>query len=427
MRVLYFSASMLMAVGSVAQTAVTEPEAVLSVSDAKAGLLAIDDEIDKLQQQLASSQLDNASEASLKHQIDKKEQARKAYIKEQGLGEFSLLGGPAYTPEMGTLVAIGGLYSFSLERQNQDLQRSNVAAFLVANKADAEMGVALRGAYNFFFHNDEVRLVGTFGVGKQTEHFWGVGFEAGEAQDSGDSTRLNPFSANLKNILGFKVAEDLYVGPILHLNYFDAGEDELPATAVDPNFEAFKDKPMAVGIGVGVQYDSRDVAVNAREGQFFKVELLGYRSTWGSDSDFDSANVEHRYYHSLAPGRVIATLNQIQWTDGDVPFYAMPELGGMRSMRGLYQGRFRDQAAAEHTAEYRHSFRLKDGSLSKHGMTVWGGIGSVAEDPSGLYDHLLYSYGIGYRYEIQPRMNLRMDLGISEYENGFYFNFTEAF
>ncbi len=41
---------------------------------------------------------------------------------------FSLLGGPAYTPEQGALIAGGGLYSFSADRTDIDLQRSSVTA-----------------------------------------------------------------------------------------------------------------------------------------------------------------------------------------------------------------------------------------------------------------------------------------------------------
>ena len=37
---------------------------------------------------------------------------------------FSFLGGPAYTPEQGLLVALGGLYSFKTDRGQQELQRS---------------------------------------------------------------------------------------------------------------------------------------------------------------------------------------------------------------------------------------------------------------------------------------------------------------
>ncbi len=44
-----------------------------------------------------------------------------------------------------------------------------------------------------------------------------------------------------------------------------------------------------------------------------------------------------------------------------------------------------------------------------------------------LAGHAIVSYGVGYRYELQPRMNIRLDLGMGRHGSAFYFNFTEAF
>jgi hypothetical protein len=76
--------------------------------------------------------------------------------------------------------------------------------------------------------------------------------------------------------------------------------------------------------------------------------------------------------------------------------------------------------------EYRHTFLKKDQSLSKHGMVGWVATGSVGEDPS-QFTKWLPNVGVGYRLEVQPRMNLRIDIGIGRESAGFYFNFNEAF
>ena len=43
----------------------------------------------------------------------------------------------------------------------------------------------------------------------------------------------------------------------------------------------------------------------------------------------------------------------------------------------------------------------------------------------------LPNFGVGYRFEVQPRMNLRLDVGVSADVDGpqpaLYFNFNEAF
>jgi hypothetical protein len=35
--------------------------------------------------------------------------------------------------------------------------------------------------------------------------------------------------------------------------------------------------------------------------------------------------------------------------------------------------------------------------------------------------------GLGYRFELQPRSNVRIDIGFGRNSSGIYFNFTEAF
>ena len=67
-----------------------------------------------------------------------------------------------------------------------------------------------------------------------------------------------------------------------------------------------------------------------------------------------------------------------------------------------------------------------DGSLSKHGAVGWIGTGSLGESP-GEFQYWLSNAGIGYRFEVQPRMNVRIDIGVGRESAGFYFNFNEAF
>ncbi len=185
---------------------------------------------------------------------------------------------------------------------------------------------------------------------------------------------------------------------------------------------------MSVGVGATLQYDTRDVTVNAWHGIFLGLEATNYSSTFGSDNDYIKASIDYRYYYSFAKGKVVALYNKLQWSQGDVPYYDLPTLGGQDSMRGIYQGRYRDSVAVENTLEYRWTIRSAQGELTKHGLTFWAGLGSVDSSLDEVYSNLLYSYGIGYRYELQPRMNVRVDFGIgSNDDKGFYLTFTEAF
>ena len=54
------------------------------------------------------------------------------------------------------------------------------------------------------------------------------------------------------------------------------------------------------------------------------------------------------------------------------------------------------------------------------------GNGSVARD-YGQFKNWLPNGGVGLRFEIVKRMNLRIDYGIGMESNAFYFSFNEAF
>jgi hypothetical protein len=68
----------------------------------------------------------------------------------------------------------------------------------------------------------------------------------------------------------------------------------------------------------------------------------------------------------------------------------------------------------------------KTGERGKHGVAAWLGVGTVMEDLTEM-ENWLPNFGIGYRFEVQPRMNVRCDYGIGKDSSGLYFNFTEAF
>ncbi|MGS0826810.1 BamA/TamA family outer membrane protein [Shewanella sp. 0m-8] len=388
---------------------------------------AYEQAMDDLNHQADECQNDLACDEIDKAQTDL-DYAKRSHIAKNGLAMFDVLGGPAFTPENGLMLALGGLYSFKTEREQSDLQRSSVSLFGIANKGDGDLGYSLRSRQNLFFDNDDIRYNGLFVLASQSENFWGVGYDAGKQQSASDDTLLNKTSLTYHANLDFKSDYGFYFGPALRVNYFEPDQNSLPPTAIaDDNFQQFKDKPLSVGLGFSINYDSRDVTVNAWQGQYLNVEYINYNSGFGSDNQYQKILLDHRYYLTVALGRVLAFYNAYQWSEGDVPYYDLPSLGGQSSLRGLYQGRYRDKSAIEHTLEYRHTFLRDNGELSAHGATLWAGVGSIAGTDTQLYEKLLYSYGFGYRYELQPRMNVRVDLGFSDDDSGFYLTFTEAF
>jgi hypothetical protein len=109
----------------------------------------------------------------------------------------------------------------------------------------------------------------------------------------------------------------------------------------------------------------------------------------------------------------------------------MSQVGNPFDLRGYRWGRYRDENLLCGIAEYRYMFMRKtprkDGEMmSRFGYVTWLATGSVANDLSTM-KHWLPNVGVGFRYEVQKRMNARVDFGIGEDSNAFYISFNEAF
>lgn len=376
---------------------------------------------------LADHAEDSEEKAVLSQYAEDLDYAIKPLREKNGDSMFSLLGGPAYTPEQGALLAGGGLYSFTTDRNDIDLQRSSITGFMMVNfPSNGSMGYGFQSKQNIFFNQNNSKYEGVVNFGQQSSQYFGVGYDKGSTVEMGENTTYDANRGEYIGSLAYRFFGDWYFGANAEINYVKVTEQSDYILA-DQDFQDYADKPFTLGLGLVLEYDSRDFAVNAKEGLYFKANYLNFNEKIGSDSDYYKANFEFRSYYSFNPTNTIASFTQFQATKGDIPFYDLATLGGANSMRGIFKGQFIDKTAFETTVEWRHTFSRANGLPSNHGMTLWSGIGGVGESVNTLSDDLFVSYGVGYRYQIQPKMNIRLDLGMSEFGNGFYFNFTEAF
>jgi len=170
-----------------------------------------------------------------------------------------------------------------------------------------------------------------------------------------------------------------------------------------------------------LQYDSRDIVVNAWKGVFANIAATFYTPGLGSDNRYQVVLLDLRHYRQLdREGKTIAFRYKGRFGYGDVPWAEMTKLGGSRELRGYIKGQYRDVAGMHFTAEYHQ------GELSSHGFTTWVASGTIFDGVDNIVKWLP-NFGFGYRFEVQPRMNLRIDFGFGRDSTGIYFDFTEAF
>jgi hypothetical protein len=178
------------------------------------------------------------------------------------------------------------------------------------------------------------------------------------------------------------------------------------------------------GLGALGRLDTRDNNQSTRRGALVDGELSGYAPIVGSSATFGLARLDVRGFVPVGSGATVG----VQWLTvlgvGDVPFTSMPELGGDDQLRGMFQGRFRDQGASSAQVELRHPV------FWRFRAVVFGAAGQVFPslgEALALPPH--WSVGGGLRFELDEVSHsvLRLDVGAGPDGTGFIFNFGEAF
>ena len=167
--------------------------------------------------------------------------------------------------------------------------------------------------------------------------------------------------------------------------------------------------------------------VNAWSGAFIEMSATLYGSYLGGQNNYRIYDADLRKYFKIKRiGRTLAVQLRGRFGRGEVPYGEMSQPGSPFDLRGYRWGRYRDESMFFSIAEYRHMFLKKNGEVGSHGFAVWLGAGTLGKTVSD-FENWLPNIGLGYRLQVQKRMNLRLDFGFGTESRGFYFNFNEAY
>jgi len=332
--------------------------------------------------------------------------------------------GPSYTPELQFTLAGLVMISFKTNSKDTLIQRSS---------APINIGGSSTGAFfvgtklTSFWKQDKYRIYADLFYKKMPDNYYGVGFEqAFNTPKSDSTTKYTRAWFWFYPTFLFQFKKNQFVGPGVDVNY-TKGSDPSDGVASDPYYQKYNDRPLNVGLGAVYQYDSRDIPINAWKGWFLQVKAFVYSTYLGGDNNYGLFEVDYRNYFKIKrDGRTLAIQARTRLTSGDVPYGEMSQIGTPFDLRGYHWGQYRHQDMLYFISEYRHQFIKKNGSLSKSGFVTWVGIGSIGEVVAD-FTQWLPNAGFGYRFEVQPRMNVRLDIGFGRHSQGIYFNINEAF
>ncbi len=349
---------------------------------------------------------------------------------------YSILGGPSYTPDYGLLLGGSALITFRMNPSDTAQMRSVVPlAFAVMFKGGFNIVVRLQ----LFFKKDNFRIFGQFKYKNTLDNYYGVGYSTNRDFERGEETsqfRYNQFQVNPWFLFRIK-GTDFFAGPQFDLNY-DKFKDPAEGIIHDPSYQADGGTPdgysnLSSGIGFLVSYDTRDIPANAYRGVYLDAKALWYNKVIGSDNNFFKMEPEYRQFKLLGKRKVLAWTAHSNHAFGNVPVNNYNLTGTPFDLRGYYMGQYRDKSSHVLLAEYRQMINT-DGQtkikrlVNRLGFAAWAGSGFMGPTPVKI-EGVLPNAGLGLRIEVQPRMNVRVDVG-RNFRNGsnlFYMNITEAF
>ncbi len=336
---------------------------------------------------------------------------------------------PSYAPETEFMLIFGGLFSFKFEPLDSVLNQSSVP-FSVGVSINQSMLFNARPY--LYFTGDKYRLYGNIWLKNMPDNYFGVGYDRNSVIPRGEETtfyRRHWWQFDIRFIR--KIRKNLYGGVLFDFNRTVANGLN-PLMAEDPFIMDNGTSMRNRGLGASIEYDSRDMPVNAYSGLFINISSTFYGDYLHSDFNYTSLILDYRQYKTIGrKGRTLAWQIKNRTTFGDVPWPEMSQLGTPFDLRGYRWGQYRDEQMTFGIVEYRHSFLRKkagkDGRMiSKHGLVGWVAGGAIYSDASAI-KNWLPNAGIGYRFEVQPRMNARVDFGVGRNSTGFYVSFNEAF
>lgn len=333
--------------------------------------------------------------------------------KEHKKFDFSIIGGPHYSTD--TKLGIG-LVAAGLYRANANdtlLPPSNVSLFGDVSTVGFYM-LGIRGTH--IFPQDKYRADYTIYFYSFPCKFWGMGYDMGD--DNSNKSDMKRWQARFKASFLFHMGDNLYLGPMVSYDYVIGRRIERPELLNDMDQHTWN-----IGAGFSAVYDTRDVLTYPHRGFYINLSQCFRPRFMGNDYAFSTTELQVDAYQRVWKGAILAEDFRTMLNFGNPSWGMMALLGNSNSMRGYYEGRYRDKHKMEAQVELRQHI------WKRNSLTTWVGAGTVFHKFSEMRSrHILPNFGIGYRWEFKKNVNVRLDYGFGKTgQTGFLFSINEAF
>jgi len=334
---------------------------------------------------------------------------------EESKTDFVIMPIPIANPTIGAGLGAAAMFLYPMDSRSP-VSSTTVGGFYTNNGSWAA-GVNQKT----FLAEDRFRLNGLFGYGNLNLDFYGIGADAG---NRGTSIPITEKGIFLMPEMLTRIWDRLYGGLRYRFIQMETSFDLNNLLQNNINFNPNTDKVKSSGIGLLMNYDSRDNPYNPYKGTFLDLNATFAAKALGGDSDYQIYQAAYNYYYGLTDRMVLAYRAYGKLTAGDVPFYDLSFFGVHNDLRGYQGGRYLDKMMFATQVEYRWRF------WKRWGMVAFAGVGEVAPQLKDLNTQdLLPSAGAGLRFMVSEknRVNISVDYARGKEADTVYFYIGESF
>ena len=334
--------------------------------------------------------------------------------------DITVVGAPTYSSTVGLGLGVMAAGLYRIDRENFNLPPSTVSLFARAT---------LRGVYTVgaegvnILKDDKNRILYRLAFSSNPTNFWGIGYNAAVT-----NTAVKYTSNNCQTELSYyhRLCRNLYIGSRLNFDYIYARGSDV--ATIMPYIGDGNSKELSTGISLLLEFDSRDFILNPERGLFIGAQamLRPHLLSSASSNCWRFTGTVSAYQH-LWKGATLAFDLYAESNSRTTPWQFYARMGSRSRMRGYYEGRFIDRNMVTAQIELRQKI------WQRLGMVVWGGAGNCfASKDDFHWSHTMPNYGIGLRWELKKRVNIRFDYGFGskvagKLINGFQVQIGEAF
>jgi hypothetical protein len=276
-----------------------------------------------------------------------------------------------------------------------------------------------------------------------TRRFFGIGPGSDEDDETSYTDEATEFALGIERALPRPGDDWILLGAVRgEFHHLSGGEvsGEPDTEQIFPEvFEDARDARLG-WLELGLAWDTRDSQRNPYRGLRIEGLAEGAVVQRGGDSG-GRFTLESSYVRPVPglfhaggdateenpPTDTLAFGLHTQTVAGDLPFFALPSLGGSHLHRGYIAGRFRDRASWLGALEYRFWVLPRGFGVTRRirieraGAALFYEAGAVAPEWHRIFDtKVRHSYGFSLRLTLERAAPFRLDFGFSE--DGFNLN-----